>query len=53
VWYDNRTSEIVKEIIDNYGSADAFRNKTGLVLSTYFSALKLCWLLKNVPIVLV
>jgi len=51
LWYDNRTSEIVKEFISKYGSSDIFRQKTGLVLSTYFSALKLCWLLKNVEAV--
>jgi glycerol kinase len=31
------------------GGQDRFRARTGLPLSTYFSALKLRWLLANVP----
>lgn len=48
VWQDTRTTELVqfhqeKEIDDWY------RVTTGLPLATYFSALKLRWLLDNVP----
>jgi glycerol kinase len=31
------------------GGADRFRAKTGLPLSTYFSSLKIRWLLENIP----
>jgi hypothetical protein len=29
VWYDNRTSDIVDEIVAKVGSKDKFRDKTG------------------------
>jgi glycerol kinase len=48
VWQDTR----VDRLVDAYrtdGGQDRFRRKTGLPLATYFSALKLRWLLDNVP----
>ncbi|HEX9957884.1 MAG TPA: glycerol kinase GlpK [Fibrella sp.] len=48
VWQDVRTENVVTELAKD-GGADRFRDKTGLPLATYFSALKLGWLLDNVP----
>ncbi len=47
VWQDTRVGDYVKEFEKN-GGPDRFREKTGLPLATYFSGLKLRWLLKNV-----
>ncbi len=51
VWHDSRTSTLVKEFTEKFGSVDHFRDSCGLPISTYFSALKLVWLLKNIPAV--
>ena len=48
VWQDTRVSEDVARFAAD-GGQDRFRAHTGLPLSTYFSALKLRWLLANVP----
>lgn len=48
VWQDTRTAELVKQFAAN-GGQDRFRAKTGLPLATYFSGLKIKWLLDNVP----
>lgn len=48
VWQDTRVAEEVAEFAAN-GGQDRFRAKTGLPLSTYFSSLKLRWLLRNTP----
>ncbi len=48
VWQDTRVAEDVGYFAKN-GGQDRFRAKTGLPLSTYFSSLKLRWLLKNIP----
>ncbi len=48
VWQDTRVSEDVGHFAKN-GGQDRFRAQTGLPLSTYFSSLKLRWLLNNVP----
>ncbi|KAI8892826.1 hypothetical protein BC833DRAFT_532449 [Globomyces pollinis-pini] len=50
VWLDTRTKDLVKELTDKTPSKDAkhFAKKCGLPLSTYFSAVKLKWLLENV-----
>jgi len=48
VWQDTRVSADVAEFL-RFRGPDFFRERTGLPLSTYFSALKLRWLLKNVP----
>ncbi len=47
VWQDTRTDELVREFSEN-GGQDRYRAKTGLPLATYFSGLKVCWLLNNV-----
>ena len=48
VWQDTRVAEDVGHFGSN-GGQDRFRAQTGLPLSTYFSSLKLRWLLKNIP----
>jgi glycerol kinase len=48
VWQDTRTDRLVAELCKN-GGQDRLRGKTGLPLATYFSGLKLRWLLENVP----
>jgi glycerol kinase len=48
VWQDTRVAEDVARFLEN-GGQDRFRPQTGLPLSTYFSSLKLRWLLANVP----
>jgi glycerol kinase len=48
VWQDTRVDPLVEELVRN-GGQDQFRAKTGLPLASYFSALKLRWLLDNVP----
>ena len=50
VWHDLRTTDIVKRYIEK-GSRDDFRECTGLPISTYFSAVKIRWLIENVPAV--
>ncbi|CAJ0606356.1 unnamed protein product [Cylicocyclus nassatus] len=53
VWLDNRTSSLAEEAIANTASRskDEFKQKTGLPIHPYFSALKLRWLLQNVDAV--
>lgn len=48
VWQDTRVGEDVARLASD-GGQDRFRPQTGLPLSTYFSSLKLRWLLENVP----
>jgi glycerol kinase len=48
VWQDTRTDTLIAEL-GRDGGQDRLRGKTGLPLATYFSALKLRWLLENVP----
>src|ERR1700704_1643964 len=48
VWQDTRVAEDVARFARE-GGQDRFRQQTGLPLSTYFSSLKLRWLLENVP----
>ena len=48
VWQDMRTADLVSEF-SRAGGADRFRRQTGLPLSTYFSSLKIRWLLDHVP----
>jgi glycerol kinase len=48
VWQDTRTAELVAAYARD-GGQDRFRARTGLPLATYFSGLKLKWLLDNVP----
>jgi len=47
VWQDIRVEDAVAEFSRN-GGQDRFRAKTGLPLATYFSGLKLRWILQNV-----
>jgi len=47
VWQDTRVDPIVQEFARD-GGYDRLRDKTGLPLTSYFSGLKLRWLLDNV-----
>jgi glycerol kinase len=47
VWQDTRVGESVGEM-SRAGGADRFRAATGLPLSTYFSSLKIRWMLDHV-----
>jgi glycerol kinase len=47
VWQDSRTSAFTKRLFDE-GAEDLIRRKTGLLLSPYFSASKIAWILDNV-----
>jgi glycerol kinase len=46
VWQDTRTDGFVRDFSIS-GGQDRYRAKTGLPLATYFSALKIRWLLNN------
>src|SRR5437660_4153770 len=46
VWQDTRVEDAVAEF--SRQGQDRFRNQTGLPLATYFSALKIRWILDNV-----
>ena len=48
VWQDTRVENLVAEF-SRAGGQERFRSQTGLPLASYFSALKLRWLLDNVP----
>ena len=48
VWQDTRVADYVSEF-SREGGQDRFRAPTGLPLSTYFSSLKIRWLLDHVP----
>jgi glycerol kinase len=47
VWMDTRTDQLVHRFARE-GGQDRFRAKTGLPLATYFSGLKLLWILENI-----
>ena len=47
VWQDTRVADTVAEFASN-GGQDRYRAKTGLPLATYFSGLKVRWILNNV-----
>jgi glycerol kinase len=47
VWQDTRTADYVAEY-SKKGGQDRYRAKTGLPLATYFSGLKIRWILQNV-----
>jgi glycerol kinase len=47
VWQDSRTAALTKRLFDE-GAEDTVRQKTGLLLSPYFSASKIAWILDNV-----
>ena len=48
VWQDTRVEDAVAEF-SRTGGQDRFREKTGLPLTTYFSSLKIRWILDHVP----
>ena len=48
VWQDTRVAETVAEFAAE-GGQDRYRAKTGLPMTTYFSGLKIRWILENVP----
>jgi glycerol kinase len=48
VWQDTRVAETVTQLASR-GGQDRFRSITGLPLSTYFSGLKIAWILDHVP----
>ncbi|HNJ47420.1 MAG TPA: glycerol kinase GlpK [Novosphingobium sp.] len=48
VWMDTRTADLVGALAAD-GGQDRLRGRTGLPLATYFSGLKLRWLLDQVP----
>jgi glycerol kinase len=47
VWQDTRVADDVTEFAKD-GGQDRFRQSTGLPLTTYFSGLKIRWLLENI-----
>jgi glycerol kinase len=47
VWQDTRVADAVAELA-RHGGPNRFRGKTGLPLTTYFSGLKIRWILENV-----
>lgn len=47
VWQDTRVGDAVAEF-SREGGQDRFREKTGLPLATYFSGLKIRWVLENI-----
>ena len=48
VWQDTRTEALVTQFA-SAGGKDRFRAKTGLPLASYFSSLKMKWLLDTIP----
>jgi len=48
VWQDTRVADAVAEFAGD-GGQDRYRAKTGLPLATYFSGLKIRWILDTVP----
>ena len=48
VWQDTRTGDLVAKYAEEAGQ-DRFRAATGLPMATYFSSLKIKWILDNVP----
>jgi glycerol kinase len=47
VWQDTRVADYVARLAQD-GGQNRFQAKTGLPLTTYFSGLKICWVLDNV-----
>jgi glycerol kinase len=48
VWQDTRTRNLCQQLIEQ-GVEEVVRTKTGLPISTYFSASKIRWMLDHVP----
>lgn len=51
VWLDARTKSTVEKMLAKVqgGNKDFLKKHCGLPISTYFSALKLRWLIDNIP----
>eukprot|EP01137_Pigoraptor_chileana_P009289 Opistho-2@57304 len=51
VWHDARTSDIVDELVASLPNENAnhFQERAGLPIKNYFSAVKIRWLMQNVP----
>ncbi|MSQ55968.1 MAG: glycerol kinase [Limnohabitans sp.] len=47
VWQDRRTADVCQQLIDR-GLADVVKQKTGLVIDSYFSGTKAAWILDHV-----
>lgn len=47
VWQCRRTADMVEELRRSYG--EVFREKTGLIVDSYFSGPKVSWILDNIP----
>ena len=47
VWQDRRTAPLCRQLVDD-GVEPMVREKTGLVLDSYFSGTKIAWILDNV-----
>ncbi len=48
VWQDRRTAEMCDRLKRSQSAAD-FRERTGLVIDSYFSGTKIAWLLEHIP----
>ncbi|MCF0159807.1 MAG: glycerol kinase, partial [Bacteroidaceae bacterium] len=48
VWQDRRTADYCSSLVAQ-GLTDTIREKTGLILDSYFSGTKVRWILENVP----
>ncbi len=48
VWQDKRTADLCEELRSR-GLADTVREKTGLIIDSYFSATKIAWMLNRQP----
>lgn len=48
VWNDTRTSKLVSQLINKCGGKDALRERCGLPISTYFSGIKLRWMIDHI-----
>ena len=49
VWQDRRTADYCSKVQQDKALLETIRNKTGLGVSSYFSATKISWILQNVP----
>lgn len=49
VWLDIRAEEEAQNLILTYGAPSFFAEKTGLMINSYFSAVKLRWMSKHLP----
>jgi glycerol kinase len=49
VWHDNRTKDLVNKFTKEKlnGNPEGLKEKCGLPISTYFSALKFKWIMEN------